>query len=230
MGLYIDIALIAIFAGIIIFNFIRGFIKALYPFRKWAALAIAWMVKAPVADAISGFFNLEALKQNIYDRSYAMWGDLINNVAGSTAMDATAPETYNGIFGFLGNILPGIQELCANAVRDGITDVAHTASVFVSENLTICILQGVAVIGMAIILFFALTIALKIIEAICKKKGVLGGINRVLGGIVGLFSGMIVVWGVSVIVYLIMPEFLEGTQFATWMAKSFFLSKFFGIG
>ena len=31
-------------------------------------------------------------------------------------------------------------------------------------------------------------------------------------------------------VYLIMPEFLEGTQFATWMAKSFFLSKFFGIG
>ncbi len=230
MGLYIDIALIAIFAGIIIFNFIRGFIKALYPFRKWAALAIAWMVNAPVAQSISGFFNLEALEQNIYDRSYAMWGGLINSVAGSTSLDATAPETYNGIFGFLGNILPGIQELCANAVRDGVTDVAHTASVFVAENLTICILQGVAVIGMAIILFLVLTIALKIIEAICKRKGVLGGINRVLGGFIGLISGAILVWGIAVIVYLVMPEFLEGTQFATWMAKSFFLSKFFGIG
>ena len=230
MGLYIDIALIAIFAGIIIFNFIRGFIKALYPFRKWAALAIAWMVKAPVADYISQFFNLDGLRQNIYDRSYAMWGDLINSVVGSTALDATAPETYNGIFGFLGNILPGIQELCANAVKDGITDVAHTASTFVAENLTICILQGIAVIGMAIVLFLVLTVVLKIVEAFCKKKGVLGGINRVLGAVVGLISGSIVVWGVAVLVYLVMPEFLEGTQFATWMAKSFFLSKFFGIG
>ena len=83
---------------------------------------------------------------------------------------------------------------------------------------------------MAIVLFLVLTIVLKIVEAFCKKKGVLGGINRVLGAVVGLISGSIVVWGVAVLVYLVMPEFLEGTQFATWMAKSFFLSKFFGIG
>ena len=229
MGMYIDIALIAIFVIIIIFNLVRGFIRALYPFRKWAAIAIAWMIKGPVAQYISSFFNVEGLKQNIYNRAYAMWGDLINSVVSSTSMDASSPESYDGIFGFLENILPGISELCANAVREGVTDVAHTASTFVAENLTICIFQVAAVVGAFIVIYLVLTLALKIIELICKKKGALGGLNRILGGVVGIFSGAILVWGISVLVYLIMPEFLEGTQFATWMAKSFFLSKFFGI-
>lgn len=158
-----------------------------------------------------------------------MWGDLINSVVSSTSMDASSPESYDGIFGFLENILPGISELCANAVREGVTDVAHTASTFVAENLTICIFQVAAVVGAFIVIYLVLTLALKIIELICKKKGALGGLNRILGGVVGIFSGAILVWGISVLVYLIMPEFLEGTQFATWMAKSFFLSKFFGI-
>lgn len=229
MGTYIDIALIAILAGIIIFNLIRGFIKSLYPFRKWAALVIAWMVKAPVAQYIMGFFNVEGLKKNMYDRAYSMWGDVINQAA-NTAPEATAPEAYSGIFGFLENLLPGIKELCAQAVQDGVSDVAHTVSVFISENVTAFIFQAAAFIGTFILLFIALSIVLKIVDVICSRKGILGGINRLLGGIVGLVSGFIIVWGISVIIYLVLPDVIGGSQFGLWMAKSFFLSKFFGIG
>lgn len=228
MGMYLDIALIAVLAFFVIFNLIRGFIKALYPFRKWAAIAIAWMSKAPVAQYISGIFDAKALKDNIYNRAYSMWGEMINSTA-ATSPEATAPESYSGIFGFLENILPGIKGVCADAVQDGVTDVAHTVSEFVSVNLTAFIFQAAAFVILFIGSFLLLTIGLKIIELICKK-GLLGGVNRVLGGLVGAFSGSIIVWGISVVVYLVLPEVLEGTQFASWMAKSFFLSSFFGIG
>lgn len=228
MGMYIDIAFAAILAGIIIFNLVRGFIKALYPFRKWAALAIAWMTKAPVAQYISGFFNVEGIKKNMYDRAYAMWGEVINSTA-ATAPEATAPESYSGIFGFLENMIPGIRDLCAQAVRDGVTDVAHTVSVFISENVTNLIFQAAAFIGLFIVLMLGLTIVLKIVDVMCRKNA-LGVMNRLLGGIVGAVSGLIIVWGISVIVYLIAPAVVESSQVATWMVKSFFLSKFFGIG
>lgn len=228
MGMYFDIALIAVLVFFVIFNLIRGFIKALYPFRKWAALAIAWMMKTPVAQYISGFINADGLKQNIYDRAYSMWGEVINSTAASSP-EATVPESYSGIFGFLENILPGIRALCADAVKDGVTDVAHTVSVFVSDNLTAFIFQAAAFVLLFIVSLLALTIALKIVELVCRK-GLLGGVNRVLGGLVGAVSGAIIVWGISVVVYLVLPEIIVGTQFASWMAKSFFLSKFFGIG
>ena len=229
MGMYIDIALAVILAGIIIFNLIRGFIKALYPFRKWAAIAIAWMAKAPAADYIKTFFNVEGIKQNMYDRAYAMWGDVINQTV-TTAPEATAPESYSGIFGFLENLIPGIKDLCAQAVQDGVKDVAHTVSVFISENVTNFIFQAAAFVGLFIVLFIVLTIVLKIVDAICSRRNLLGGVNKLLGGIVGVFSGFIIVWGISVIVYLVMPELIGGSQFGLWLVKSFFLSKFFGIG
>jgi len=227
MGMYFDIALLLILVGIIIFNLVRGFVKAIYPFKKWAALALAWMLKAPVAQYISGFFNVEGFKKNMYDRAYAMWGDVINSAASSA--EATAPESYSGIFGFLENILPEIRQLCANAVKDGVTDVAHTVSVFISENITAFVFQAAAFVGLFILLWLGLSIVLKIVDVICSKT-ILGGVNRLLGGVVGALSGLIIVWGISVIVFLVTPETVAGTQFMQWMAKSFFLSKFFGVG
>jgi hypothetical protein len=165
----------------------------------------------------------------MYDRAYAMWGDVINQAA-TTAPEATAPESYGGIFGFLENLLPGIKELCAQAVRDGVSDVAHTVSVFISENITAFIFQAAAFVGLFMVLWFILTIVLKIVDVVCSRKNILGGINRLLGGIVGLLSGLIIVWGISVIVYLVLPDVIGDSKFALWMAKSFFLSKFFGIG
>ena len=227
MGSYFDIALLVILAAAIIVNLVRGFIKSLAPFKKWAALAIAWMFKGPIATALGQYINLEELKVTVYERSYSMWGPQINAI--SSTVDGALEESYQGVFGFLENVLLGLKETCAQAVKDGVTDVAHTVSTFIAENVTMFVLQAVAFIAAFIVLMVVFGIVLKLIDLICENTP-LGGVNRMLGGLVGLIIGSLTVWCISILTFMVSPEFIEQTQFALWMAKSFPLSLFFGIG
>lgn len=226
MGFYLDIGLIAILLTIVIINFSRGILKALKRFKKWAALAIAWMLKAPFAELLSNFINLDGFKSSIYERAYSMWGSEINQVA--TSGEAGAAEAYDGIFGFLGNILSGISDLCVQAVNSGIDDVAHTVSVFISENLTNFVFQAIAFVGCFIVVYLLLSLVLSIVNSICKKT-ILGGVNHLLGGALGIISGLLIVWGISLIAFLILPDVAGTSSFALWLKQSFFLSRFFGI-
>ena len=227
MELYFDIALIVIFAFVFIFNLARGFIKALKPFKKWAALVIAWMLKTPIANFVGKVATLQGIKKDIYDRAYSMWGDKINSVA--TSENGAATEAYEGIFGFLENLLSGLRDVCVQAVTEGISDVAHTVSVFVSESITHFILQAIAFIGGFIILYIVFSIGLKVVDVLCDKTA-LGSINRLFGGVLGVVCGFIIVWVISLVAFLAIPDFVGKTVVANWLAKSFFLSSFFGIG
>ena len=68
-----------------------------------------------------------------------------------------------------------------------------------------------------------------LIDLICEKTP-LGGINRLLGGLIGLIIGSLTVWVISILTFMVSPEFIEQTRFALWLAKNFPLSLFFGIG
>ena len=227
MGSYFDVALLVILAAAIIVNLVRGFIKSLAPFKKWAALAIAWMFKAPIATALGEYINLKELTDTVYERAYSMWGPQINAI--STTADGALAESYNGIFGFLENILLGLKEACAQAVIQDVDDVAKFVSEFIAKNVTMFVLQAVAFIAAFIVLMVVFGIILKLIDLICEKTP-LGAVNRLLGGLIGLIIGSLTVWVISILTFMVSPEFIEQTQFALWLAKNFPLSLFFGIG
>jgi len=124
---------------------------------------------------------------------------------------------------------PQIRQVARNTKNAEHTDVPQPVSVNISENITAFVFQAAAFVGLFISLWLGLSIVLQIVGVICSKT-ILGGVNRLLGGVVGALSGLIIVWGISVIVFLVTPETVAGTQFMQWMAKSFFLSKFFGVG
>ena len=229
MGLYLDIALIAIFAGIVIFNFIRGFIKALAPFKKWAAIAIAWMIKTPVSQVIGSFIDVEALKKSIYDRAYSVWNDEVSGNIGETVTGELATGAENMANGFLEKIMAGLRDAIGQSIQEGAANAAHDVSVFVSENLTNIILQGAAFVAGFVVLMLLFTITLKLVDGICKNN-ILGVINRICGGVLGLVIGILAVWIVAICARLLLPELVDTSSFGLWMIKDFFLSKFFGIG
>ncbi|MBQ9116066.1 MAG: CvpA family protein [Clostridia bacterium] len=228
MEKYVDIALIVIFAFIIIFNFIRGFAKSLMPLRKWAALAGAWILKGPIGELLSASLPIDSWKTALYERSYAMFGERINQVTAEAGGEVTA-ESFSGIFGMLESVFSGIKELCVQSVKDGVTDVAHTVSVFISENLIRIGVQAVAFVGLFLVLMIVLTVVLKILDSVCKDN-ILGLLNRLLGAVIGLPVAFITVWVISLVLLFFFPEMLAESKFAAWLCNEFFLSKFFGIG
>ena len=229
MGMYLDIALIVIFAGIVIFNFVRGFVKALAPFKKWAALAIAWMIKTPVAQFISTFIDVEAMKASIYERAFTIWSEELGTNVGDTVAGEITASAGDMANGFLEKILVGLRDSLGQSIQQGADNAAHDVSLFVADSLTNIILSVAAFIAGFFALMILFTITLKIIDGICKNN-ILGTINRICGGVLGLIVGILTVWLVAIGARLLIPEVVDSSKFGLWMIKDFLLSKFFGIG
>ncbi|MBR2460242.1 MAG: CvpA family protein [Clostridia bacterium] len=227
MGQYVDYALLAVLAVIVIIGFVRGFAKSLMPLRKWAALVVAWIYKGEVGELIGAYLPLDSWKSFLFERSYAMFGEKINEVTASGG--TVTEESYSGIFGILDYIFRDLRETCVQAVQDGAKDVAHTVSEFISENAISLGITVVGFIAVFLVIMLGLTIILKIIDAMCGKS-VLGVANRLLGALLSLPGAFITVWGITLVLFSFFPDILEGARFAEWIYNDFFLSRFFAIG
>ena len=221
MILYIDIALAAIVVISIIYNLIRGFVKALRPFRKVLALVLAWTLKTPAAVLVREWLPVDSWEKSIYKSVYGKFGDKVNEVAGSSG--AVSAESYNGIFGWFENIFSEIKEVCAQAVSDGVADVADTVADFIASNSVTLIAKALAFIGLFVIFRVLFFILGTILEKLCSGKNIIGYVNRGVGALMGAFVGLLIAWGISFLIGLVSPEFVEQTVFVNWLYNDFLM-------
>ena len=232
IGTVVDIVLIATIIGIVGFYAIRGFVWALKPFRKWAAIALAWCLKSPVATLLGKFMPFESWRNTMEENSYAAWSAEITKAVDSVNSESVSEETFDGVgglFGFFDSLFGELKAKCVEAVKEGALDVADSVSKFFADTAISVISQTIAFVILFIALMLIFVLVTILIEQVCEDS-IIGTLNHVLGGTMGLIVAFVAVWIVSLVIVGILPFMVEnGGGFTRWMHDKFLLSQMFGI-
>lgn len=84
-----------------------------------------------------------------------------------------------------------------------------TFSEYITAQLTRVSIRAIAFVLLAIVIYIFLRIIFSILRVI-QKIPILRGINRLLGGILGLAEGLLIIWGICIIIII-----FSGTSFGT---------------
>ena len=112
MGNLFDAILILSLAAITVICYKLGFVKLLRPFRKIAALVLAWCLKgtAIIQGTIGKIIKTDKFKVFLTERVDALWGEKIENAL--TADGVSVTERFDDIFGFWGKMFSDIKDFC----------------------------------------------------------------------------------------------------------------------
>lgn len=218
MGLTADFCIIMIIAISIFIGVKRGFI---YSAAKFAgailASVFAAMLSGPVATWIFETFFREAFLEKA---QHAVLG----------AADATDIAAVLGQFpNFLVRILAErgmTEEVLAQklATRQG------DAAVLIVDAISPVLISFLEVL-VAIVLFFLLLILVRVVASMLNgvfKLPVLNQMNKLLGGITGLFTGILTVWLILAVFQVFIPAFTgEGQNAVNQFFQSSIIAKFF---
>ncbi len=210
IGILLDLVLLAI----VLLFFRRGkkdgFAKTVVSFFGFLiALVIAYSLCAPVTNRVYESFVRQPAQQAVETA--------IRNRVGQTQSE-TAPDSnklYDALEESVGHLPGFVQKKLAvsekrtalTAQLGGMTNLdIKTASVKITET----IIRPAAVAVLRVVVFFLLFIVMLLLCALLAKLlkfvnkiPLLGGVNAVLGGLIGVVKGLILVliisWGVSLL-------------------------------
>lgn len=218
MGI-VDIVLIALWIGIVVFYFSRGFIKALKPFKKWLAFLIAISFCGSVFELLITTSPVCTVHDGIYNGLYNSFSESLNGLeelTESAALDVMEIPV-------LSLLLPDLTASVEGSISGGADAVAAAAAETAADALVNIVVRSVAFLLLFLIAFIAFTLILKLLDVVANI--LFGGIiNHIIGGLLGVISGYVMVWIVS----LIAVCFVDGT-FIDWMVYDTFLSGLFGL-
>ena len=251
MGNLFDAILILSLVAITVICYKLGFVKLLRPFRKIAALVLAWCLKgtAIIQGTIGKIIKTDKFKVFLTERVDALWGEKIENAL--TADGVSVTERFDDIFGFWGKMFSDIKDFCISlydkdytaGIESGKTpsEMAEEFVKSVTEYIGDISAEFFTMFFGFIILFALFYVGFWIFEKMLDKffdDGVLGTINRLIGGAVGLCYGFLFSWVLSIIFVLLLPlitsidqQTVTGGFFhiTEWFYSKFFLSLIVGI-
>lgn len=189
IGLIIDIALIAAFVISGLIGLKKGFLKSVLSFFSWGVcLIVAIFLAKYVAGWINGLYDFAGLMSNKISasltKSNEFFAQPINAFANKEEIISSLPSGTNSL----------LKEL--------IKVVFSTASVDMTSTETIAVFLGAVLgdISMVVISGILVFIVLKIVVAILsrlfdsiEKTKVLGGLNKILGLVLGLARAALVI-------------------------------------
>ena len=227
IGTYVDIALIVTIIGLVGFYAFRGFVRALRPFRKWGAIAVAWSFKAPFAGVLGKIMPFTEWRSSMEENAYAAWKDSIEKVMSSG--EPVTEESFDKTFGIFDTLFAGLKEKCMEALHEGAMGVADTVSKFFADQAISLISQAIAFVVLFFGCMLLFTVALFIVERVCDGT-IIGTVNHLVGGVLGLIVGITVAWVASLLIVNVFPGLVaEGGSFTHWMQGEFILSRMLGI-
>lgn len=226
MGFYIDVALIALWAVIILVYFFKGFFNALKPFRKWVALLVAYFTCGSVAVMIAPLLPLGQLRTSVYDTFYGMWSSAIGELGGAENITA---DTLNTIFGLFSRLFPGITDTALGSGYGSGEELASAAAGFAADKAVNAVATVISFLIVFLAVFILYTLVLRIVNRLCKTP-VLNFFNRLAGGIFGAISGYCTLWIISFVIVTFLPDLLEGSRgFTEWVCGGAFSSYLVGL-
>lgn len=251
MGNLFDAILVLVFAAVVFVCFKAGFIRLLRPFRKIAALVLSWSLKdsAFVHSTVGKLIKTDKFKAFLNERVDALWGEKIEQAV--SADGVSIADRFDEVFGFWGKMFANIKDFCISLYDKSYASQAGTeplpseqAEAFV-KSVTEYIGNAAAGFFTALFGFILLYILFsvgfwlgaKILEKVFED-GVLGLVNKSIGGVVGVCYGFLLAWLLSIIFVLLLPlitsvdlSTITGGFFnvTEWFYSKFFLSQLLGM-
>lgn len=205
VGIIIDIVLCLIVAIFAIIGFKKGFFKSILSLFSWVVcLIIAIVLAKYVANWINGIYDFSSLIGSKIEGALNNMGDVFTNtIASYNSADATAESVRTAILadiqsveGMNGVLLQFITMVFNNTAFDP-TSEATVGNIIGMSCGHMCM---VLIAGILVFIVLKIVIALlsKLIDRITKVK-IFGGLNKVLGLVLGALKGACIVVIVNII-------------------------------
>ncbi len=204
-GIAVLIVVISLITGIK-----RGFFRSL---ALLIAVVAAIFVSMTFSDRFADWINEKFVSENVNEKISGMLGKLLPDESGApvTASEETlpaedegpAPESEqgenkdfldslkSGTFSSLLDRLGSSMEAVLAEIKDKAGSALHSAADALSKPISTSISKGAAVIILFVGTLILALIIIKLFDVIFSTKP-LSGINRLLGGIVGLIKGVLI--------------------------------------
>lgn len=218
MGFIADICIIFILLFCILVGVRRGFIYAAAEFVGTIVSAIlSAMLSTPIATWFFNLFFRESLLEKV---NVSLSG--ATDPAGAAAVLEQFPEFVKQLLAQQGITQASLTETLA--ARQG------NAAALIVDALSPALIALIGVL-VAIVLFFLLRILVRAVASLLNKLfqlPVLGTVNQLLGGAVGLLKGIAAVWLLLAVLQAMMPAFSTDGQLAVnQFLQSASVAKFF---
>lgn len=194
MGIYIDMALLAIMLIFLIVSAKRGFLITLLEVLVFAIAVIsAANLCKPAANSIYDTF----IGPNITEKVSAVVDNLPKII--KNYILRTDPDENN------------ITSEILNGDFSG-TDAAEKLSSDIAKPIAVTVLSPVIFLLLSIVLSLLLSVVAKWLNKICKLP-LIGTANTVLGGVFGILKGLIAVYFIGIILLLLSANSKQNTSF-----------------
>lgn len=180
----VDAVVLLFLAGYVIVCAKRGFVDCFFTFLSTTiAFIVAVMFAKAILSGTNGLFGLQGVMQNGFTRAFAKISGFDTPVSSEGMEGALADKNIPAIIASLAVKWFGKEDLAASVTL---------AQVFggVTANLLCLLLVGVLIF---IIVKLLLLFLRKLLNTIVEKISLLGGVNTVLGAIIGVLQGLLIV-------------------------------------
>ena len=209
MGIYIDIALLAIMLIFLIVSAKRGFLITLLEVLVFAIAVIsAANLCKPAANSIYDTFIGPNITEKV-SASLSENSDIMSSAGKASAVVDNLPKIIKDYILRTDPDENNITSEILNGDFSG-TDAAEKLSSDIAKAVTV--LSPVIFLLLSIVLSLLLSVVAKWLNKICKLP-LIGTANTVLGGVFGILKGLIAVYFIGIILLLLSANSKQNTSF-----------------
>ena len=198
MGILLDIGFVIIILLCVVFGYKKGFFKSIAGFiGAVIAMFLAWVLAGLIANA---------LYQGIFREK------LIDNISAVLSNDALAsfPEKAAQVVanlpGFLSNTLNN-QGITSSQIEQSLQAAGNNAAPATADLISPAVIWLLQLL-LTVILFFILVILVRLVIKLIGnvfRLPVLRQVDGILGGLFGIFKGVVYIFLVCILLQLLMP-------------------------
>ena len=198
MGILLDIGFVIIILLCVVFGYKKGFFKSIAGFiGAVIAMFLAWVLAGLIANALyQGIF-----REKLIDHISAV----LSNDALASFPEKAAQVVVN-LPGFLSNTLNN-QGITSSQIEQSLQAAGNNAAPATADLISPAIIWLLQLL-LTVILFFILVILVRLVIKLIGnvfRLPVLRQVDGILGGLFGIFKGVVYIFLVCILLQLLMP-------------------------
>ncbi len=198
MGILLDIGFVIIILLCVVFGYKKGFFKSIAGFiGAVIAMFLAWVLAGLIANALyQGIF-----REKLIDHISAV----LSNDALASFPEKAAQVVVN-LPGFLSNTLNN-QGITSSQIEQSLQAAGNNAAPATADLISPAVIWLLQLL-LTVILFFILVILVRLVIKLIGnvfRLPVLRQVDGILGGLFGIFKGVVYIFLVCILLQLLMP-------------------------
>lgn len=198
MNTVCDILLIVLFGFLLVRGYIKGFIKTILGFGR---LVLSIIITIIFGGEFSAWIDTKFINPPIYDAIHKKISEIADSATGSVDnFLAGITESYGGFI-----------DTSSLQVGDSLDGLVESVSRSVSGAISIVVATIIGYIVLFVAAFLLLTLVLLLVDKIGKLP-VIGKVDKLLGLLVGLVSGLVATCLAGTILYALTSLFVPAEE------------------